>query len=957
MQFRRYGPYRVHCDSAHEEVTSLVTPNTFICQTCGRFFTSKDGLDKHSQLHSKYPYKVRPRRLTAPSFKAEIALKRQKRPMNRQLVRPMRRFAQQVAAVQQLQSFAKPLFIANMKSGKIVVTPQTAKRAEGEPTSASSFPAGRSNEVDDAQQKIQTCDNDNWKSSSSSSSSMVQNLQEQQHLDLLDQEDPSSEFTPEVLQNARQYIKAVSRRRKESTMRRLIHNKTTDDPVQHSVHTIGVDVELKRSEESLPIIGKSGGRYSYGCKVCGKVFYNKFHHREHFNVHSGETPYECEFCSKRFAQRSGWNRHIKLHHKYEVFQGPIPYRQLEKKDREEFAAPAIRDAPPQTPTKSLAVVSDKSHKGSPTMASTATAVKIVGAFTDTTHNNRYVPIAPYPRPQPTPIAAFPSGAVPIHPTILSPDRFPKTLETSMSGLIVQASAGVVVTAMAPPQLPENSITMMPQEMIAKQHLPGLSSLKGALAAAQTEQPMHNANGESSSSSTSSTTKSALFQCKKVKTMEGRYIFMIRVAANQTPAAEGELEKKTEFAYILDTDGRVGSRIFVSDHPGGNWVDFPLDNLANEVLLDRIQIYDDKNRRGPKPRHGGFVMVAAPPTMPSAASFHKVFDEDVVRGGSSTGKENFEKALTQQQEEYDASVVVNNEPIPEETSSVSASDATTTQMVTHGRNFRSGKEKRFSCNVCSRKFLAQAHLNDHMLIHTGEFPFKCMFCSRPFRHKSGLNSHHKRHIQNGIFDRPISSKEPNQRIRKNRYIQPEEETTPSSKPLEGGAPPHKSKRKGRPPKRMDSKRGSGGGDSTNIDHEVMNIKEEVKDEVDIDDYMLNMENHRIAFDVQDVFECNFCSMNFPTRTAYLNHVNAEHRVGTSKTQTSLPTLNEGHHGDGEDLNTEFIRMSDFENTLLMGDDIDSPGVPSHVTRSNVEEDSGLGQGLIPDVKIKEEVLDY
>ena len=61
-----------------------------------------------------------------------------------------------------------------------------------------------------------------------------------------------------------------------------------------------------------------------GCKVCGKRFFNKFHHREHYNVHSGETPYECEFCFKRFAQHSGWNRHMKLHHKYEVFHGSIP---------------------------------------------------------------------------------------------------------------------------------------------------------------------------------------------------------------------------------------------------------------------------------------------------------------------------------------------------------------------------------------------------------------------------------------------------------------------------------------------------------------------------------------------------------------------------------------------------------------------------------------------------------
>ena len=40
----------------------------------------------------------------------------------------------------------------------------------------------------------------------------------------------------------------------------------------------------------------------------------------------------------------------------------------------------------------------------------------------------------------------------------------------------------------------------------------------------------------------------------------------------------------------------------------------------------------------------------------------------------------------------------------------------------------------------------------------ELPYSCMFCQRPFRHKSGLNSHHKRHIQRGVFNRPISSKD-------------------------------------------------------------------------------------------------------------------------------------------------------------------------------------------------------
>ncbi|KAJ2942578.1 hypothetical protein O0L34_g2047 [Tuta absoluta] len=52
--------------------------------------------------------------------------------------------------------------------------------------------------------------------------------------------------------------------------------------------------------------------------------------------------------------------------------------------------------------------------------------------------------------------------------------------------------------------------------------------------------------------------------------------------------------------------------------------------------------------------------------------------------------------------------------------------------------------RFSCGVCTRRFLTAARLRDHCRVHTGEKPFECAQCSLKFGSKSHLVKHMKTH---------------------------------------------------------------------------------------------------------------------------------------------------------------------------------------------------------------------
>ncbi|KAL3267908.1 hypothetical protein HHI36_007046 [Cryptolaemus montrouzieri] len=63
---------------------------------------------------------------------------------------------------------------------------------------------------------------------------------------------------------------------------------------------------------------------------------------------------------------------------------------------------------------------------------------------------------------------------------------------------------------------------------------------------------------------------------------------------------------------------------------------------------------------------------------------------------------------------------------------------------HCRDTGHAFPKRFSCEVCSKKFLSNTRLNDHMRIHNNERPYKCNECDMTFTLSSNLKRHKKRH---------------------------------------------------------------------------------------------------------------------------------------------------------------------------------------------------------------------
>jgi hypothetical protein len=60
-----------------------------------------------------------------------------------------------------------------------------------------------------------------------------------------------------------------------------------------------------------------------------------------------------------------------------------------------------------------------------------------------------------------------------------------------------------------------------------------------------------------------------------------------------------------------------------------------------------------------------------------------------------------------------------------------------------------KIKPHVCEICSKAFIANQLLKEHMLVHTGEKPKQCPICYKHFRHASQLSSHKKMHSTDEI----------------------------------------------------------------------------------------------------------------------------------------------------------------------------------------------------------------
>nr|XP_014434558.1 zinc finger protein 398-like [Pelodiscus sinensis] len=56
----------------------------------------------------------------------------------------------------------------------------------------------------------------------------------------------------------------------------------------------------------------------------------------------------------------------------------------------------------------------------------------------------------------------------------------------------------------------------------------------------------------------------------------------------------------------------------------------------------------------------------------------------------------------------------------------------------------GRERRYKCPECPKRFLQKRHLVAHARLHTGERPFQCPACAKTFSEKSNLNKHYRIH---------------------------------------------------------------------------------------------------------------------------------------------------------------------------------------------------------------------
>ncbi|KAG5286837.1 hypothetical protein AALO_G00019310 [Alosa alosa] len=63
---------------------------------------------------------------------------------------------------------------------------------------------------------------------------------------------------------------------------------------------------------------------------------------------------------------------------------------------------------------------------------------------------------------------------------------------------------------------------------------------------------------------------------------------------------------------------------------------------------------------------------------------------------------------------------------------------------HNKIVHGYAEKRFSCEICEKKFYTMAHVRKHMVAHTKEMPFTCETCGKSFKRSMSLKVHSLQH---------------------------------------------------------------------------------------------------------------------------------------------------------------------------------------------------------------------
>ncbi|XP_062841757.1 zinc finger and BTB domain-containing protein 47 [Trichomycterus rosablanca] len=63
---------------------------------------------------------------------------------------------------------------------------------------------------------------------------------------------------------------------------------------------------------------------------------------------------------------------------------------------------------------------------------------------------------------------------------------------------------------------------------------------------------------------------------------------------------------------------------------------------------------------------------------------------------------------------------------------------------HNKVVHGYAEKKFSCEVCEKKFYTMAHVRKHMVAHTKDMPFTCETCGKSFKRSMSLKVHSLQH---------------------------------------------------------------------------------------------------------------------------------------------------------------------------------------------------------------------
>ena len=68
------------------------------------------------------------------------------------------------------------------------------------------------------------------------------------------------------------------------------------------------------------------------------------------------------------------------------------------------------------------------------------------------------------------------------------------------------------------------------------------------------------------------------------------------------------------------------------------------------------------------------------------------------------------------------------------------ESSTASGLVHLSRERDERERKYPCTYCDKKFKRNAHLSNHLRLHTGEKPFVCQACSCAFAQESALRYH-------------------------------------------------------------------------------------------------------------------------------------------------------------------------------------------------------------------------